>query len=356
MRKIVHIAESFATGVLSFLIDLTERQAENYDVYILYGLRPLTPENVESLFDSRIHLIRMKSFKGALGTIANPFAYFEIYKRCKEIRPDIIHLHSSAAGFAGRWSLPCGRVPVFYTPHGYSFLSGNGNSLKRGLFKTMERLAALRKAKTIACSKGEYREALKLSTNAACVNNGINIRELQPYVRPFRKPGKTVRVCTSGRIMQQKNPSLFNEIAECLPDIQFTWIGGGELECLLRSSNIEITGWVSRENALATLRDADFFILPSLWEGLPISLLEAMYMKKVCLVSGVTGNRDVIRNGENGFICCRAEEYAGIIRSVISGNISGTALADAASADVEREYNAGLMAEKYDKIFSQTVG
>lgn len=41
--KIMHIAEPFATGVLSFLIDITKRQVEMNDIYILYGIRPLTP-------------------------------------------------------------------------------------------------------------------------------------------------------------------------------------------------------------------------------------------------------------------------------------------------------------------------
>ena len=63
MQKILHIAEPFATGVLSFLIDLTKRQIEEYDIYILYGIRPLTPPNVESLFDKRIHLIKIDDFK-----------------------------------------------------------------------------------------------------------------------------------------------------------------------------------------------------------------------------------------------------------------------------------------------------
>ena len=51
------------------------------------------------------------------------------------------------------------------------------------------------------------------------------------------------------------------------------------------------------------------FFLPSRWEGLPISLLESMYMKKACVVSNVIGNRDVIHNGENGFVCTKVEDF-----------------------------------------------
>ena len=52
----------FATGVLSFLVDLTRQQVEEYEVYILYGVRPLTPDNVSNLFDKRVHLIKIDSF------------------------------------------------------------------------------------------------------------------------------------------------------------------------------------------------------------------------------------------------------------------------------------------------------
>ena len=66
MKKIMHVAEPFATGVLSFLVDLTRQQVEEYEVYILYGVRPLTPDNVSNLFDKRVYLIKIDSFKGAI--------------------------------------------------------------------------------------------------------------------------------------------------------------------------------------------------------------------------------------------------------------------------------------------------
>ncbi|MCD8305565.1 MAG: glycosyltransferase [Prevotella sp.] len=353
MKKIMHVAEAFASGVLNFLIDITKRQVEEYEIYILYGVRPLTPDNVEDLFDKRIHLIRMRSFNGALGTVFNPKAYIDTYRLYKQIKPDIVHLHSSAAGFVGRWSLPCKIASVFYTPHGYSFLSGNGSSLKRLLYKSLEWLSAFRYAKTIACSKGEYEEAKKLSKNCTYVNNGINTTELRSYVRLFRRPESPVRVCTSGRILLQKNPALFNKIAESLPDMKFTWIGEGELKNQLTSSNITVTGWVSRPTALEILRDADFFILPSLWEGLPISLLEAMFLKKVCLVSDVIGNKDVIRDGDNGFICHDAKEYARRINDIICGRMDGKAITESASSDILVNYNVDTMAERYKAIYEE---
>ena len=78
--------------------------------------------------------------------------------------------------------------------------------------------------------------------------------------------------------------------------VKFVWIGDGELRDQLTSENIEITGWADRSTAIRYAVNADVFLLPSRWEGLPISLLESMYMKKACVVSNVIGNRDVIVN------------------------------------------------------------
>ena len=102
---------------------------------------------------------------------------------------------------------------------------------------------------------------------------------------------------------------------------------------------------------LELIRDADIFILPSLWEGLPISLLEAMFLKKICLVSDVIGNRDVIKSGVNGVICNEAQDYATMIRKIVDGEIDGVSLSEEAHRDVLQDYNADLMAEKYSAIY-----
>ena len=355
MKKILHIAEPFASGVLNFLIDITKRQVEEYDVYILYGVRPMTPVNVDELFDKRVHLIKMTTFHGALGTVFNPKAYRDVYMEYKRLRPDIVHLHSSASGFVGRWILPCKKIPVFYTPHGYSFLMQDASKMKRLFYWLIEYISAHRPCKTIACSEGEYKEALRLSSNATYVNNGINICELLPYVRSVFPAKGSIKIATSGRISYQKNPNLFNKIATLLPEFSFIWIGDGELRHELAASNIVVTGWKTREEVLQIMRDADIFILPSLWEGLPISLLEAMFLKKVCLVSNVIGNRDVIKSEVNGVICNTAIEYAENIHNILDGKIDGRSLAENAHQDVLYNYNADLMSEKYSRIYHESL-
>ena len=164
---------------------------------------------------------------------------------------------------------------------------------------------------------------------------------------PVKK--KKFTVFTLGRICAQKNPVLFNWIAEALPEVQFIWIGDGELRHELKSSNIKITGWVKREKALQYSLEADVFLLVSLWEGLPMSLLEAMYMKKVCVVSDVVGNHDVIHTNQNGYVCYKPSDFVKAIREVMKNGQD--ILAERAYEDVIREYNTTIMAEKYYKIY-----
>lgn len=307
-KKILYIVEAMGGGVFTYIVDLANELVNSYDMYIAYAVRKQTPQNYKDYFDKRIHLIEVKNFGRVIDPAKDIAAFFEVKKIAAKIKPDVIHLHSSKAGAIGRVAFN-GKIPMFYTPHGYSFLMENYKPMKRRMFKVIESVCAKRNCTTISCSVGEHQESLKLTKHATYVNNGINMAELQEIIDKTEKVEHPFTVYTLGRICYQKNPTLFNEIAESLPDVKFVWIGDGELRDQLTSENIEITGWADRSTAIRYAVNADVFLLPSRWEGLPISLLESMYMKKACVVSNVIGNRDVIHNGENGFVCTKVEDF-----------------------------------------------
>lgn len=351
-QKLLFVVEAMGGGVFTYIVDLANELVQFYDMYIAYAVRPQTPFNYKEQFDRRIHLIEVKNFIRAVHLKKDLKAFFEIKKIAKQISPDIIHLHSSKAGVLGRWAFSGRKTALFYTPHGYSFLMADCSRRKRLLFKIIEIVSAKRNCIVISCSKGEHMETLKFTRKAAYVNNGINIDKLQKLLytsAPVKK--RRFTVFTLGRICAQKNPALFNQIAEAMPEVQFVWIGDGELRDKLKSPNIEITGWVKREQALQYSLGADVFLLVSLWEGLPMSLLEAMYMRKVCVVSDVAGNHDVIHTGENGYVCRQPSDFVKAIREVM--NNRQDILVDRAYEDVMREYNTVVMAKKYRKIYGK---
>lgn len=351
-KKILYIVEAMGGGVFTYIVDLANELVDTYDMYIAYAVRKQTPSNYKDYFDKRIHLIEVKNFARAINATKDIAAFFEIRKIAKEIKPDIIHLHSSKAGALGRFAFSGKRVPLFYTPHGYSFLMENYKPMKRRVFKLIESVCAKRNCTTISCSVGEHQESLKLTKRATYVNNGINMAELQEIIDKTEKVEHSFTVYTLGRICYQKNPTLFNEIAESLPDVKFVWIGDGELRDQLTSENIEITGWADRSTAIRYAVNADVFLLPSRWEGLPISLLESMYMKKACVVSNVIGNRDVIHNGENGFVCTKVEDFVKAIEEC-QGEVEK--LTEHAYQDILKMYNTKVMAEQYRKKYEMAI-
>ena len=103
-------------------MDLANELIKSFDMYIAYAVRPQTPEKYRDYFDDRIHLIEVKNFTRAINPVKDLIATFEVKKLAKKVKSDIIHLHSSKAGVIGRFAFNGKDIPLYYTPHGYSFL------------------------------------------------------------------------------------------------------------------------------------------------------------------------------------------------------------------------------------------
>lgn len=354
-KKVLHIVEAFGGGVFTVLVDLLNGISNDYDIVVAYSLRPQTPDNFKEYFNDNIKFIEVKNFARSINLIKDFKAVCEIRKIFKQENPDIVHLHSSKAGIVGRLAIYNKSVRMLYNPHGFSFLKQDDSRLKRFIYKAIEKGVAIinHKCTIVGCSNGEYKEAKRLNKNSVCINNGINIEKLKQETNELKEKEidyDNLKICTVGRIGFQKNPKLFNEIAGLFPNLQFTWIGGGELKNELTSSNVTVTGWKDRKMVLEELNKNDIFLLPSLWEGLPISLLEAMFMKKICIVSDVIGNKDVIKNEFNGYICSDVEQYRDCINKIIK-NRNSENIRNNAREDIFRLYDVNIMIEEYKRLY-----
>lgn len=353
-RKILHVVEAMGGGVFTYIVDLTNKMVCNYEVYIAYAVREQTPVDYKDYFDVRIQLIEVKNFGRLINLKKDVAAFFEVSQIAREIKPDVIHLHSSKAGAIGRFAFDGKKVALFYTPHGYSFLMQSTCPTKRKIYKMIEKICGKRACTTISCSPGEHMESQKITKRAVYVDNGIDIERLQNLIEGTKVNQEHVfSVFTLGRICYQKNPELFNKIALKLSGVRFLWIGDGELRNVLTAANIEVTGWVGRQEALRYALACDVFVLTSLWEGLPISLLEAMYMRKICVVSNVIGNRDVIKENRNGFVCNKESEYVDAIQYVRDNNVGY--ITDKAYEDILNRYNTNFMAKQYSTIYEAAI-
>lgn len=352
--KLLYFVEAMGGGVFTYIVDLANSLVDDWDVYIGYAVRDQTPQNYKEYFDNRVHLIEVKNFARSTSIMKAVKAGQEMKMIANAVQPDVIHLHSSIAGAIGRVVFNKQKTPVFYTPHGYSFLMQGESRKKRLAYKLVEQFCGKGQATTIACSPGEYQESLKVSKQAVEVDNGINIDQLQELIDTTDTSKiDHYDVFTLGRISVQKNPRVFNEVALKLPNLKFLWIGDGELRSELTAPNITITGWLTRHEALKYSLNSDTFMLTSLWEGLPMSLLEAMYMKKLCVVSDVIGNHDVISDGVNGYVCQTINDYYNKI--AIAGGDARQALIDCAYKDVLGHYNTKVVSKAYDQLYQAAI-
>lgn len=318
-KKLLMVCEAFGGGVFTYVSQLCNDMVDDFDVYLAYSLRPQTPKNYKDFLDKRVHLIQIKSFgEKSLTNIPNDIKIIkELRKIEKDVKPDIIHLHSSIAGGMGRLAYKGKNNTVVYTPHGYAHIL-MGPSKKSTMYKWMEKILGKTNSMTLTCCESEDEVAKKLCKRTAYIETGVNLADLSASldgIEPVHNDKFTV--FTLGRACVQKQPQLFNRIAELVPEARFIWIGDGELEKELTAPNIEVTGWKPRKEALAMAKGADAFILCSLGEAIAMSLIENMYIKKLILVSNTIGNKSVIEDSVNGYVCETPEEYAAKINAAM---------------------------------------
>lgn len=349
MIKILMVSETIASGVGAYVTQLCNDMCDHFNIFLAYSsMRPETPKDFKDLFDPRVNLIEVKNF-GKISDVAGDIkAVRELQNIARAIQPDVIHLHSSIAGGLGRIAFRKSKVPVIYTPHGYAHIL-MGPGLRSHIFRFAEKVLGNR-AITLTCCESEDEEAKKFSKKTAYIETGVNLKDLSTAldgIDPIKNDQFTV--FSLGRICVQKQPQVFNKIAELVPEARFLWIGDGELREQLTAPNIEITGWKPRHEALAMAKGADAFVLCSLGEAIAMSLIENMYIKKLCLVSNVMGNQSVIKDGVNGYVCSTPEEYAKRIREAMTTFPEN--LPKAAYEDVLATYNTGRMKEKFVRFY-----
>lgn len=305
--KIVHVAEAFAGGIVVFVKSLVEN-LPNDEHIIVHGERA----HVTSFTDVRkqfartnARFVRWHSAQRSISLSKDFSAFWELYKVLKRLKKqhqiDAVHLHSSKSGFIGR--MVCrslGINNVIYTPNGAPFLVGT-SKISNFIYKQLERLGHGFGGQVVCCSPSEQAEYEKVGIPAITINNGIPFDKISGY--DMEPSNKKFCIVTSGRIINQKNPSLFNAIAryfEEFKQFEFIWIGDGPERELLTASNITVTGWQPGEDVARLISSANVYLSTANFEGLPYAVLEALALKKPVLLTDSVGNRDLVKSCLNG--------------------------------------------------------
>jgi len=240
-----------------------------------------------------------------------------VYQLIKRHRIDVVHSHNMAGllyGFAGA---KLRRIPLVHTNHGFAPPDSDSRTLT-----LVERWMSARVDRYVCVS-----ETLKRTVTArwrprddsvTVIYNGVRIPH-DPGRPGAPRPGEAI-IGSVGRLNSIKNYPLllrsFSEIVRTFPLSRLEFIGDGPeygplvalRDKLSLGDKVVFRG--STRNVRDHLDAIDIFVLPSLSEGLSMSILEALSLRKVCVVSNVGGNTEIIRDGVNGFLFESNDEQA----------------------------------------------
>ncbi|SMC28699.1 Glycosyltransferase involved in cell wall bisynthesis [Andreprevotia lacus DSM 23236] len=348
MSHIVHVVESFGAGTLSMVSAMANAQArDGHQVTLIHSLREETPANWCALFDPRVVTVELR-----MGRAINPGNDWRCGRQLatllRQQQPDVVHLHSSKAGALGRLVKLFVRGPrYFFSPHGLSFLQRAEGRLKNSVFLLIEKLLARVPVTLIACSPSEGQEIRNhLTSRVLVVENAVDLDAIPAA------PGNegVVRIGTVGRVALARNPELFAEIATLLrgEGIEFVWIGGGDAdgEAVLQAAGVQLSGWVDRAAALQQLSTLDIYIQTSRWEGLPVAVIEAMAAGLPVVATNVVGNRDLVRDGENGYLARDAADFVQRLQPLIAAREARRQLGAQARNFARAHYGLDTMMSK----------
>jgi hypothetical protein len=345
----MYVVESFVGGVYSVIRDVAlHLPADRFELLLVHSTRPETPPAFRDDFDRpNIRLLYLP--------MDSPANYFRSVARLVHLmraeRPDVVHLHSSKAGFLGRLAAAlAGSTGVLYSPHGYSFLRRDLGPAARLAFYFLEWLASRLGGRVVAVSQGELTMALRYSPGAVLIDNFVS-----PGVYGFQaSPTAAVKtVGTLGRVAPQRDPGLFDAVARAFPEVRFVWIGSGPEELLRRlgAPNITVTGFLPQAKAWEELSKLHVYIHTSLWEGMPMAVLEAMALAKPVVATDVIGNRDIIRHLRTGILTRTGREMIRWVGTLAASPSLRLRLGQAGRLHVMRHHDLAGAVAKYVRLY-----
>ncbi|OZG64906.1 exopolysaccharide biosynthesis protein [Bifidobacterium hapali] len=322
--KVLLVLESQG-GSRRHVVDLIDGlDPERFDLALAYGTSRMDAQFVNDI-PRLSHLVRMIPCNRLVRRI-NPLddlaAFGQVRRAIREFRPDVVHCHSSKAGIIGRLAAMVERVPlVFYTPHAYSFQAPEFHGVKRSVFVELERwFSRHATTKTFNVSAGERDAALAQRLDDPhkfqVIVNGIPdtpVVTKQEARRMLRMPEQmmdAIVVGVTARMVEQKDPMTFTRIAAQMikrhPQMYFAYVGDGpymgELTDYLRAQgvldHVFLPGY--RQDADTIVAAFDVYLLTSLYEGMPYSLIESIHAGVPVVATRVTGNDEVVEPGVNG--------------------------------------------------------
>ena len=307
-RHALQILEATEGGTRRHLRDLTLRllaRGWRVTLAVSCGRDPDFAERDIPLFRSAGADVRIVPMTRGISPLHDIKSFRALLSLMREVRPGVVHAHSSKAGFLGRAAAHFARIPALYTPHGFAF-EMDVKTARCFFYRQLERLAAKWTAGLVAVCDSEARAARGLSPTLkiATIHNGINAPSCaaeKAAAQPKRYDAVFI-----GRLCRQKAPEVFLAACERLLEkrraakfaVMTAWNPQEAVITIpdsLRDSLDVLPGGAS-DATERLLRSARLIAMPSRWEGFPYLILEAMAAGTPIVASDVGGVSEAARD------------------------------------------------------------
>jgi glycosyltransferase involved in cell wall biosynthesis len=343
-----------------------------FDVYLLCGPGGM----LKSRLDETDRLVVVPALGREIRILKDLQALLQLVHLFRRIRPQIVHTHSSKAGVLGRLAARLVGIPVVvHSVHGFSF-SPFQSFGKRSFYLLAEKFCRRLTRHFIFVARADIEMARKkglIAENFSLIRSGFPLEKfLSPNPDPtvlkakYRLPEGGFVCGTIAPFKPQKGLLHLAAIADIVirrnPAIIFFIAGDGELRRELQEelrrrgieANFRLPGFISSvENVMDCF---DIGLSTALWEGLPQSLVQLRLKKKAVVASDIPGHREVIRDGENGFLLPvgEHERFAeAILRLAADAGLRGR-LGNCGGEDFS-EWSAEVMVAHQEELYQRLL-
>ena len=358
---ILHVLEPFATGTTTAVMAIT-KELSDFTHIVIHGTRDQTgsADKIKNNFPGEVAFIEWKYAGREINPIKDLMAFrslLEILRFFKEkFRKGkvsfVVHLHSSKAGFLGRFAcLIIGIKAVIYTPHCGAFQRTDISSFKRKLYRSLEWLGGCFGGRVVGCGPSEGDIYKNLGKNTTYVSNGVAVKGGEI------KNTKRNLISFAGIAAPQKDPAMWNEIALASVKIaaesgfSFLWIGNGPEAGKINGDIIDLTGWKSPVEVEKLYQKTAIFLSASAWEGLPYGVLESMASGCALLLRNIPGHRELVIPGENGWLFNTCDEAVNLLAKMVKNRILLNDMGKKSLEIVKNNFSLKQMEDGYRKIY-----
>lgn len=297
---VLHVSQPVTAGVAAVAAHLVADQVQRgWDVHLACPAGPLAARAVDA--GARVHLWEATRSPGP----GVPGEVRRLARIVADAAPDVLHLHSSKAGLAGRLAVR-GRVPTIFQPHLWSFQVASGPLATASL--AWERAAARWTHRLLCVGDDELAAGRRagVHADAVVVPNGVDTDALRPAARGAARaalglPDAPTVVCV-GRLAEQKGQDLllgaWPGVLGRVPDARLVLVGdgpAGERWRALPGADHPSVIWAGPADSPARwYHAADVVVLPSRSEGMALVPLEAMACGRAVVAFDVGGVRQSV--------------------------------------------------------------